>query len=227
MEKMSDTLRTTPGKASIGDAEHDDNAFTHPDYASFEGLVFDCDGTLADTMPAHYIAWRDTMNRHGIAFPEDRFYALGGVPAHRIVAMLAREQDKAFTPEQIVEMAEEKERAFEKHLHTICAVEPVVAVAREYHGRVPMAVATGGYRHIVERSLELIHIRHLFDAIVSHEDVEHHKPAPDTYLLAAERLGVRPERCCAFEDTDLGIESAAGAGMTVVDIRQLCAAAGS
>lgn len=223
---MSNTLRTTPGKTPANPAEGGGNAFTHPDYASFEGLVFDCDGTLADTMPAHYVAWRDTMNRHGIDFPEDRFYALGGVPAHRIVAMLAQEQGKPFTPEQIVELAEEKERAFEEHLHTICAVEPVVAIAREYYGKLPMAVATGGYRHIVERSLELIHIRHLFNAIVSHEDVEHHKPAPDTYLLAAQRLGVRPERCCAFEDTDLGMQAARDAGMTVVDIRQLCAAAG-
>jgi beta-phosphoglucomutase family hydrolase len=217
VDNVSDTLRTTPAESPEGE-------FVHPDYASFEGLVFDCDGTLADTMPAHYIAWRQTMQRYGIAFEEDRFYALGGVPAPRIVGMLAQEQGKALTPEQVVAIAEEKERAFEDHLHGIGAVEPVVAVARAFYGRVPMAVATGGYRHIVERSLELIHIRHLFNAIVSHEDVVNPKPAPDTYLVAAERLGVRPARCCAFEDTDLGIRAARDAGMTVVDIRRLCAA---
>lgn len=224
MENVSASVRTTPGNLTAP-PQSAGSAFRHPDYASFEALVFDCDGTLADTMPAHYLAWRDTMNAHGIDFPEDRFYALGGVPAHRIVAMLAQEQGKPLSPREILAAAEEKERAFEAHIHTVCEVGPVVQIAREYHRKLPLAVATGGYRRIVERSLELLHIRHLFSVIVSQEDVEHHKPAPDTYLLAAERLGVRPDRCCAFEDTDLGIRSARDAGMTVVDIRQLCAAA--
>ena len=196
--------------------------FTHPDYAAFDVLIFDCDGTLADTMPAHYVAWCDTLSRHGMHFPEDRFYELGGVPAHRIAAMLAAEQGRQVDPHAL---ALEKEHAFEDRLASICAVEPVVTIAREYHGRLPLAVATGGFRHVVERSLDLLDIRHLFDALVSHEDVEHHKPAPDTYLLAAERLGVVPGECCAFEDTDLGLQAIRAAGMHAVDIRALCAGA--
>lgn len=195
--------------------------FVAPDYGSFSALVFDCDGTLADTMPAHFVAWRDTMNRYGIDFPEDRFYALGGVHAHRIVAMLFAEQGKPISDDRILEIAEEKEREFQKHLSHVTPVEPVVAVAQQFAGRLPMAVASGGYRHIIERSLELIGIRDLFPVIVSHEDVEHHKPAPDTFLLAARRLGVDPTRCCAFEDTDLGLQAVRAAGMTAVDIRHL------
>lgn len=220
MENVSETLRETPALSPT-------NGFVHPDYGSFEGLVFDCDGTLADTMPAHFVAWTATMDRYGISFPEDRFYALGGVPAPKIVAMLFAEQGKTITPAQVMEIADEKEREFVQYLHKVTAVDPVASIAREFYGKLPMAVASGGYRHIVERSLELIHIRHLFNAIVAHEDVEHPKPAPDPFLLAAKRLGVRADRCCAFEDTDLGLQAARAAGMTVVDIRQLCAASQS
>ncbi len=198
-----------------------DSSVTNFDsFDSFDALVFDCDGTLADTMPAHFLAWSQTVARLGLSFPEDRFYSLGGVPAHRIMAMLAAEQGVKLDP---VVAAAEKEAAFERLLDAILPIEPVVAVARRYRGIKPMAVATGGYRHIVERTLTNLNIRPWFDHIVAMEDVEHHKPAPDTYLVAAQRLGVDPRRCCAFEDTDLGLESARSAGMTTVDIRQLCA----
>ncbi len=190
------------------------------DYDRFDALIFDCDGTLADTMPAHYAAWKATMDRYGMTFPEDRFYSLGGVPARRIVKMLAEEHGLAI---DTLAVAYEKERAFEQYLETVTCIEPVVSIARRYHGRKPLAVATGGLRHIVERTLDLLEIRDLFDALVASEDVEHHKPAPDTYLLAAERLGVDPARCCAFEDTDLGLQAARSAGMEAVDIRPLCA----
>jgi HAD superfamily hydrolase (TIGR01509 family) len=191
------------------------------DYSQFDALVFDCDGTLADTMPAHFVAWTKAVHRHGLTFPEDRFYALGGVPAPRIVQLLAREQGKTL---DAVAVADEKEQLFEQHLDAVRCVDPVVAIARAYHGRRPMAVASGGYRHIVKQTLQLLQIDHLFQAVVGQEDVEHHKPAPDSYLLAAKRLEVDPQRCCAFEDTDLGLASARAAGMTAVDIRPLCAA---
>ncbi len=192
--------------------------FTVLDFDSFDALVFDCDGTLADTMPAHFQAWSRTVGQLGLTFPEDRFYSLGGVPAHRIMAMLASEQGVTLDP---VEAAALKEAAFEELLHAVLPIEPVVAVARRYRGIKPMAVATGGYRHIVQRTLHNLHMADWFDHIVAMEDVEHHKPAPDTYLLAAKRLGVNPQRCCAFEDTDLGLTSARSAGMTTVDIRKL------
>ena len=188
-------------------------------YDNFAALVFDCDGTLADTMPAHYIAWADTAAKYGLDFPEWRFYALGGVPADRIVAMLAAEQ--GVTIEDPEAVAHEKEDAFAAHLDSVAPVEEVLDIARAHRGVKPMAVATGGFRYLVERSLGQIGILDWFAALVAAEDVAHHKPAPDTYVEAARRLNVPPADCCAFEDTDLGLQSARDAGMTAVDIREL------
>jgi HAD superfamily hydrolase (TIGR01509 family) len=188
-------------------------------WAEAAALVFDCDGTLADTMPAHYVAWAETARRYGLDFPEDRFYALGGVPADRIVRMLAEEQGVAVADPEAV--AHEKEQRFAAHLADVQPVPEVVAIAAAYRGVKPMAVATGGFRYLVERSLGQLGILDWFDALVAAEDVAHHKPAPDTYLEAARRLGVATGDCCAFEDTDIGLTSARDAGMRVVDIRLL------
>jgi len=188
-------------------------------YRDYAALVFDCDGTLVDTMPAHFIAWRDTTEHYGLEFAEDRFYALGGVPADRIVRMLADEQGVAI--DDPAQVAHEKELAFAEHLGGIEPVHEVVAIASAYRGLKPMAVATGGYHWLVRRSLEGIGIYGWFDAIVASEDVPNPKPAPDTYLEAARRLGCEPARCCAFEDTELGLASARDAGMTAVDIRSM------
>jgi len=190
------------------------------DYSAFQGLIFDCDGTLADTMPAHFLAWTETLQRYGLAFSEDRFYALGGVPAPRIVRLLADEQGRSIDARAV---ADEKEQRYEGYLDAIGGIAPVLAIARAHHGRRPMAVASGGYRHIVLRTLERLEIGDLFDAVVGQEDVEHHKPAPDSFLLAAKRLGVDPRRCCAFEDAEPGIAAAQAAGMTVVDVREIAA----
>ncbi|MEO0586794.1 MAG: HAD-IA family hydrolase [Planctomycetota bacterium] len=190
-----------------------------PDFHTFDGLIFDCDGTLIDTMPAHFLAWSETMRAYGIEFPEDRFYSLGGVPALRIVAMLAEEQGVAI---DALAVAHEKEHRFIEHYtHDVRLIEEVAGIAREHRGRVPLAVATGGMRKVIEPMLRDRGVRDWFDAVVTADDVEHHKPAPDTYLLAAEKIGVDPSRCCAFEDTDLGMEAIRAAGMTSVDIRPL------
>jgi HAD superfamily hydrolase (TIGR01509 family) len=188
-------------------------------YARFAGLVFDCDGTLADTMPAHYIAWSETVARYGLAFPEERFYALGGTPAHRVIEILAEEQNVRLGDAHAI--AHEKEHAFAKHLDAIGPIEAVVAVAEAYRGQKPMAVATGGFRWLVEKSLSNIGILDWFDCLVTCEDVTGHKPEPDTYLEAARQLQLAPGDCCAFEDTDLGLQSARAAGMTAVDVREM------
>lgn len=191
-------------------------------YRHFAGLVFDCDGTLADTMPAHYTAWRETAARHGLTFPEPRFYALGGVPAEHIVRLLADEQGVAISDPAAV--AHEKEQAFAAHLESVAPIEPVLAIAQAYRGVTPMAVATGGMRWLVERSLRQLEVFGWFDALIAAEDVTEPKPAAETYERAAAALGVPADRCCAFEDSEPGLASAREAGMTVVDIRELRAA---
>jgi beta-phosphoglucomutase family hydrolase len=183
-----------------------------------KGIIFDCDGTLADTMPLHWRAWQAIARRHKFDFTEDRFYSLGGVPSRDILKMLGQEQRKSFDH---LAVAQEKEA---EYLPLIAQVEPintVVGVAREYFGKIPMAVASGGTKPIIEQVLEHLGIRKLFAAIVTSEDVESQKPAPDIFLEAARRIGVAPEFCRAYEDTDLGMQAIRSAGMEAVDVRLL------
>ena len=181
------------------------------------GLIFDCDGTLADTMPAHYRAWTSMLDRYGIPFPEERFYAMGGMPTARIIRVLAAE---AGVPvDDVDRMVHEKESAFLANLHAVRPLEAVVAVAAAYRGRLPLAVASGGYRGTITRTLDQLGIRGWFDALVTAEDTPRHKPEPDVFLEAARRLGVAAGRCVVFEDTDIGLEAARRAGMASVDVR--------
>jgi beta-phosphoglucomutase family hydrolase len=183
-----------------------------------KGIVFDCDGTLADTMPLHWRAWNKVTAKHGLQFPEDRFYALGGVPSRDIFKMLCEEQGRQLDH---MALAKEKEDAYLPFLPDVKPIEIVVAVAHANHGKLPMAVASGGMKHIIEQVLEHLRIRHYFDAVVTSEDVNRQKPAPDIFLEAARRIGVSPQNCRAYEDTDLGLEAIRGAGMEGIDVREL------
>jgi len=185
--------------------------------AGTRGLIFDCDGTLADTMPAHYLAWTAMLGRHGIPFPETRFYELGGVPTAQIIRILAEETGVPVT--DVDAMVAEKEAAFLTHLPAVRPLAAVVAAAAAFRGRLPMAVASGGYRDTVTRTLDQIGIRDWFDALVTAEDTARHKPEPDVFLEAARRLGVAAAACVVFEDTDIGLEAARRAGMASVDVR--------
>ncbi len=183
-----------------------------------DAIIFDLDGTLADTMPAHYVAWRKILDPVGIPFPEDVFYGFGGVPTKKILQILS---DRHGVPLDPIRLTEEKEAAFEAHIHTTLAIPEVLAVARANLGKKPMAIATGGYRKVVARTLEVLGITGWFGAVVTVEDVTHPKPHPETFALAAQKLGVDPHRCLAYEDADPGIASARAAGMTVIDVRTL------
>jgi beta-phosphoglucomutase-like phosphatase (HAD superfamily) len=183
-----------------------------------QGIIFDCDGTLADTMPLHWRAWQVIATRHRLRFPQDRFYSLGGVPSRDILKLLSLEQGITLDP---LSVAREKEA---EYLPLIAQVEPintVVGVARENYGKIPLAVASGGTKSIIEQVLDHLDIRHLFQAIVTSEDVIHQKPAPDIFLEAARRIGVPPHLCRAYEDTDLGMRAIRAAGMEAVDVRDL------
>lgn len=187
-----------------------------PDTAA---LIFDCDGTLADTMPIHFKAWTAMMARHGIPFPEERFYALGGMPTARIIRLLAAEHGVAVA--DVDAMVLEKEELFLTHLDRVAPLAPVLAVAAAHRGVLPMAVASGGYRTVIRRTLDKIGVADWFGAVVCAEDTPRHKPEPDVFLEAARRLGVaEPWRCVVFEDTDIGLEAAERAGMAGVDVRE-------
>ena len=182
----------------------------------YTAILFDCDGTLADTMPAHYRAWLHVTKHHGILFDEDRFYALGGRPTRDILATLANEASIEIDLDHASEM---KETAFLEQVKYVKAIDPVIAALRRAHGHLPVAVVTGGYRDVCEKILLQIGIREFFDCIVASEDTNRHKPHPDPFLEAARRLGVAPEGCLVWEDSDLGIEAARQAGMSWIDVR--------
>lgn len=179
-------------------------------------LIFDCDGTLADTMPLHWHAWQVIAQRHGIHFTEDRFYALGGVPSRDILQVLREEQGLSYDHHAV---STEKEHAFLPFLPTVRGIPEVIAIAREHHGKLPMAVASGGKKRIVEEVLQHLGIRHWFAAVVTSEDVTRQKPEPDIFLEAARQLGVEAQFCRGYEDTDLGMTSIRAAGMDAVDVR--------
>lgn len=150
--------------------------------------------------------------------PEDRFYSLGGVPSRDILKLLSAEQGIALNS---LAVAREKEV---EYLPLIAQVEPintVVGVAREHYGKIPLAVASGGTKRIIEQVLNHLGIRSLFQAVVTSEDVVNQKPAPDIFLEAARRIGVPPQFCRAYEDTDLGMQAIRAAGMEAVDVREL------
>ena len=182
------------------------------------GLIFDCDGTLVDSMPLHWSAWDTVCKRHGIEFSEKRHYAMGGIPSRKILAMLKEEQGLDFDPDEV---SREKEVAYLPLMPEVELIEPVVAIAREHRGRIPMAVATGGRTQFIWPLLERLEIADWFSALVTSDDVANPKPAPDTYLKAAALLGVPAEECRAFEDTDLGMDSIRAAGMEAVDVREI------
>ncbi len=188
-----------------------------------KGIIFDCDGTLADTMPLHWRAWQEVTRRHGILFSEERFYSLGGVPSRDILKTLRQEQGLSFDPLQV---SKEKEAAYLELLAHIAPIEVVVSVAHEHYGRIPLAVASGGTRHVIETVLRHLNIRHLFGAVVTSEDVVHQKPAPDIFLEAAKRIGIPPQFCRAYEDTDLGMQAIRAANMEAIDVRELLANVG-
>ncbi|MEM9236464.1 MAG: HAD family phosphatase [Verrucomicrobiota bacterium] len=182
-----------------------------------EAVVFDCDGTLVNSMPAHFEAWCEALSYYGAAnvFQEDVFYAMGGRPTKDIVADLNSEYGLKLDPEAV---AMKKRQAYLDHVSEIELIDEVVSFARSLRGKVPMAVATGGTRMVIEKTLQAVEISDLFDEVVTANDVAVGKPAPDIYLHAARLLGVDPERCLALEDAPAGIMSAQQAGMRVVAV---------
>lgn len=181
-----------------------------------EGLIFDCDGTLVDTMPIHFKAWSITTKKYGLIFPEDRFYALGGVSPFEVLRILSSEQGVTIDFEAVTR---EKESLYMQLISEAKEIPEVMEIVRANYGKKPMAVASGGTSETVVGILNHCSIKQYFDIIVTSEDVENPKPAPDTFLEAARRMNVAPEKCQAYEDADMGIKSIIAAGMEAIDIR--------
>lgn len=186
-----------------------------PVYDEVEGLIFDLDGTLADTMPAHFMAWRETCKKYGIEFTKEIFMELAGVPLYATVRKLNEQFGKNLDPEIV---GKEKENKFLETINQTRVIEPVADVVRKYHGILPMSVGTGGHREVAEQTLRITGMDEYFDILVTADDVTRHKPLPDTFLECARQMHVQPEACQVFEDGKPGFEAAKNAGMKLVDV---------
>ncbi len=182
-----------------------------------QALLFDCDGTLVDTLGLYRICWRQVFGRHGFDMSDEWFEVWAGHTMVLFVRAALPEADE----DTLREVAREGLDLFLESTHLLEPLEQVVSIAREYHGRIPLAVVSGGPRIAVLESLAAVGITELFDAIVTVDDVRRGKPAADAYLRAMELLGVDADHCVAYEDSNTGIASAAAAGIPViVDVRR-------
>jgi HAD superfamily hydrolase (TIGR01509 family) len=185
----------------------------------FAGYIFDLDGTLVDTMPLHYRAWDQAMRKVGLQAPldEELFYSLGGVPTLRVADLIAKHYGLKIDPHAVFD---HKESLFVELQKDAKLIEPVVEFARRAALTHPVSVASGGPRPIVRGMLELTGLAPLFpfERVITPEDVAHGKPAPDMFLLAAERMGVPARNCLVFEDAEPGMRAAEAAGMKWVKV---------
>jgi HAD superfamily hydrolase (TIGR01509 family) len=182
---------------------------------SFRAYLFDCDGTIVDSMPLHYVAWNMALAEWNCTFDEELFYSWGGRPTADIISAL-NEMYGLTMP--VDELSHRKEDFYLELLPQLKAIPEVVEHIEAQQGRIPFAVVSGGWRRVVVRSLTVLGLQDRFETIVGAEDYENGKPAPDAFLLAAERLGVAPKDCLVFEDTPLGIQAATAAGMASVRV---------
>ena len=189
---------------------------TLPD-GPFRAYLFDCDGTIVDSMPLHYLAWSQALADWGCTFAEDRFYAWGGRPVAEIVAALNEQHGLAMPVEQV---AARKEALYLENLFQLQAVPEVLEHIERCHGRIPFAVVSGSTRDSVTASLRVLDLLERFDTLVCAGDYQRAKPDPEPFLIAAERLGVAPRDCLVFEDTEIGIQAATAAGMASVKVLQ-------
>jgi len=186
-----------------------------PPPGEFRAYLFDCDGTIADSMPVHHRAWTQALGEWGCDFPEDLFYAWGGRPVADIIADL---NDRYGLAMPVAQVAARREALFRALLPTVTAVPGVLEHIEDAHRRVPFAVVSGSTRDSVTASLTALGLLDRFDLLVCAEDYARPKPDPEGFLLAARLLGVPAESCLVFEDTDLGIQAATAAGMASVRV---------
>lgn len=182
-----------------------------------QAILFDCDGTLVDTMPIHRAIWNELFLRYDFVITDEWWEEWANLPLLPMVQHVI----PGATPALADELNLEAMDMYNTMLHMIEPLDHVIEVARRYHGTLPLAVVTGGYRDVVVPSLDAAGITHLFDFIVTADEVSHSKPAPDLYLLAMSKLGIEPGSCLVYEDSEIGMASARGAGAgRIVDIRR-------
>lgn len=188
----------------------------YPD-RNFKALLFDFDGTVADTMGAHWKAWNIGLSRYKLSLSREQHQAWAGRPTRVIVDML-NEMHQIQIPAD--DFLKEKEVHFFAALGDVKPITSVFEIIQHYHGVLPMAIVTGSRRAPVQKTLAHLQMTHYFNALICAEDYQHGKPAPDCFLLGALRLNTAPQDCLAFEDAPLGMESAKNAGMDCLFVNE-------
>lgn len=189
-------------------------------YSAYDALIFDMDGTLIDSMPLHDIAWRKTLDYIGLPVIPQLMRQLVGVPTAGTLQAIARHSGLTISARQIADASGYKDQLVENLVNQGLPVTPVTDIARRWYGIKPLAVGTGAHTEEALRMLEMAGIAELFSVVIGADQVAQPKPAPDTFIRAAEQLGVDPRRCVVFEDGDPGLDAARAGGMTAVDVRQ-------
>lgn len=187
-------------------------------YDRYQGLIFDMDGTLLDTEEGHRKAWNEVLAKYGMELDLEKVIALNGSPSWKIAEFVINSYQVDMDP---YKLAQEKFDIVEEMVLDMVKPLPIVEVVKSYRGKRPMAVGTGSMHGFAERLLQHVGLKDYFTAIVGADDVQHHKPAPDTFLLCAQLMKVTPDSCIVFEDAPFGLQAAKAAGMDVVDVRYL------
>lgn len=182
---------------------------------TFGAYLFDCDGTIADSMPLHYLAWRAALAEWNCSFSEDLFYAWAGFAVAKIISLLNEKHGLSMPVEEV---ARRKEELYLQSLPHLRAVPEVLEHIDLQYGRIPLAVVSGSTRESVSASLRSLHLLDKFETLVCAGDYKEGKPAPEAFLIAAARLNVKPESCLVFEDGKLGLLAAKAAGMAAVKV---------
>ena len=183
----------------------------------FKAYLFDCDGTIVDSMPLHYIAWKSALSEWNCEFKEEIFYAWGGMPVAEIIASLNKQHGLKMP---VNDVAMRKEALYFEILPQLKAVPEVLEHIEAQYGQIPLAVVSGSTKESVTASLNSVKLLDRFDTLVCAGDYERSKPDPEPFLTAAHRLGIAPESCLVFEDTEMGIQAATAAGMASVKVPQ-------
>lgn len=187
-------------------------------YDRYQGLIFDMDGTLLDTERSHIKAWQQVLAKYDMQYDYDYMKQFNGTPTRNFAKIIIEQHNRDLDPAAIVE---EKVKIVESIILDEVRTLPLFDVVKEYYGKKPMAIGTGSRRGLAEQLLNHLGIRHYFDVVVGADDVQNHKPFPDTFLLCANLIHVEPQQCVVFEDADFGIQAAKAANMHFVDVRTL------
>lgn len=185
----------------------------HPDA---KALIFDLDGTLSDSLPVHIASWHSVCADLNCTFDENILIEMTGAATISFAERIIREQNLDIDPNEIVRL---KQLEFRKNINRIKPHDAVINLMKNAHGKIPMAVGTGASRTSAMLQLKELEIDELFDVIVTADDVNRHKPEPDTFLKCAELMQVEPKYCQVFEDGELGMQAARAAGMILTDVR--------